>query len=151
METNKRIFEAYSVAELEELERVRIWASIWASVSREFTRLYSLLYFVRLESGGSLGFSVQSCLLAAEVLVYVFDCLYQFFFWTPCPPCCNLHLMLCLDFTIWIAEFSNFFKKYLLSSINFENYMQLSSYFRGPLLFSVLAWHELYIMPYLNQ
>lgn len=58
METNKRIFEAYSGAELEELERVRIWASLWAFVSGVFTRLYSFLYFVRLESGGSIGFSV---------------------------------------------------------------------------------------------
>lgn len=50
--------EAYSGAELEELERVRFWASLWASVSGEFTKLYSFLCFVRLERGGSLRFSV---------------------------------------------------------------------------------------------
>lgn len=37
MERNKRIFEDYGGAGLEELwERVKLWASLWASISREF-------------------------------------------------------------------------------------------------------------------
>lgn len=37
MERNKRTFEAYGGAELEELwERIKFWASLWASTSWEF-------------------------------------------------------------------------------------------------------------------
>lgn len=65
--------------------------------------------------------------------------------------------LVCISCYVWISPFG--LQNSLISLRNascqvliFENYMQLSSYFRGPpLLFSVLAWHELYIIPNLNQ